>query len=404
MRFAFKAAKEEGNHDRGQAALRRRRLSRLGRQAKACPVVEDYGIDLFEVETAMWPRFGVKAAAVHLKGRGDFANMFLFDIPPGGSTAPQRHLYEDVIYVLEGTGSTQVEFADGRKRSFEWGPRSLFAIPLNAKHRHFNGSGRERALIVSTTDLPLVMNMFHNERFVFDTDFEFAERTGKNEYFAGEGDLITGAAGQPHVGDQFRPRPRGDRAADPGATAAPARTNIMFVLADGIMHAHISEMPVGTYKKGHRHGPGFARDVRQPAHGYSLLWFDGDKDFQRLDWQYGVVFPPADQQFHQHFNAEPASGALSRDRRRRPALSAHAAAAPLAARRQRREERGVAQPQGGRRPDRIRGSGPAHPPALARRDEEERRDAAHAEVFPGRRRDAGDRGGGVGRDRWSLPE
>ena len=48
------------------------------------PVVEDYGIDLFKVETAMWPRAGVKSAAVHLKGRGDFANMFLFDIPPGG--------------------------------------------------------------------------------------------------------------------------------------------------------------------------------------------------------------------------------------------------------------------------------------------------------------------------------
>ena len=30
------------------------------------PVTENYGIDLFEVETGMWPRFGVKGAAVHL--------------------------------------------------------------------------------------------------------------------------------------------------------------------------------------------------------------------------------------------------------------------------------------------------------------------------------------------------
>src|ERR1700688_1141010 len=117
------------------------------------PVAEDVAIDLFAVETAMWPRCAVKAAAVPPRGRGDFANMFLFDIPPGGATAPQRHLYEDVVYVLEGTGSTQIECGDGRKRSFEWGPRSLFAIPLNAKHRHFNGSGRGRALLVSTTDL-----------------------------------------------------------------------------------------------------------------------------------------------------------------------------------------------------------------------------------------------------------
>ena len=44
-------------------------------------------VDLFSVETALWPRYGVNGAAVHLKGRGDFANMFVFDIPPGGSTA-----------------------------------------------------------------------------------------------------------------------------------------------------------------------------------------------------------------------------------------------------------------------------------------------------------------------------
>ena len=144
------------------------------------PVTEDYGIDLFTVETKLWPRIGAKGAAVHLKGRGDFCNMFLVELAPGGSTEPQRHLYEDVYYVLEGSGSTQIEMADGTKRSFEWGPKSLFAIPLNAKHRHFNSSGRERALLVTTTDLPLVMNTFHNEKFIFETPFDFTERAGKS--------------------------------------------------------------------------------------------------------------------------------------------------------------------------------------------------------------------------------
>jgi quercetin dioxygenase-like cupin family protein len=263
-------------------------------------VAEDYGIDLFKVETAYWPRYDVKAAAVHLKGRGDFANMFLFDIAPGRSTASQRHLYEEVIYVLEGSGSTQLEFSDGRKRSFEWGPRSLFAIPLNARHRHFNGSGRERALIVSTTDLPLVMNTFHNEDFIFQTTFDFADRAGKNEYYAGEGDLITVRPGNHMWETNFVPdlasielKSWGDRGA--------GGTNIMFVLADGTMHAHISEMPVGTYKKGHRHGPGF-HVMCVTGQGYSLLWFDEGEDFRRINWGHGVVFPPADQQFHQHFN------------------------------------------------------------------------------------------------------
>src|SRR5262249_6538019 len=160
-------------------------------EAEGLRVFEGYAVDLFAVETAMWPRYGVKAGAVHLKGRGDFANMFIFEIPPGGATTPQRHLYEEVVYVLAGAGSPPIEISGRPQKNVGCGPRSLFAIPLNATHRHFNGSGRERALIVSTTDLPLVMNAFHDARFVFETDYEFTARAGKNEYFAGEGDLIT---------------------------------------------------------------------------------------------------------------------------------------------------------------------------------------------------------------------
>ena len=265
------------------------------------PLTEDYGVYLFDVPTAPWPRYGVNGAAVHLKGRGDFANMFVYEIAPGRATTPQRHLYEEVVYVLEGHGSTQLEFADGSRRSFEWGEKSLFAIPLNAKHRHFNGSGTERALLVSTTNLPMVMNVFHNEAFVFGNDFDFTERTGKAGYFSGEGDLITVRPGNHMWETNFVPdltaielKSWGDRGA--------GGTNIMFVLADGTMHAHISEMPVGTYKKGHRHGPGF-HVMCVTGHGYSLAWFDGEKDFTRIDWKHGTVFPPCDQQFHQHFNA-----------------------------------------------------------------------------------------------------
>ena len=154
------------------------------------PIAEDYALDLFAVETRPWARFGVKGAACHLKGRGDFASMFLYELPPGASSMPIKHLYEEVTYILEGTGSTQLEFPDGAKRSFEWGPHSLFAIPLNAKHRHFNGSGQKRALMVSTVNLPLIMNIFHNEDFIFDTEAAFADRMGKDEYYNGEGDLL----------------------------------------------------------------------------------------------------------------------------------------------------------------------------------------------------------------------
>ena len=159
--------------------------------AEGMPVIDGgYGIDLFAVETGPWPRFGTNGAAVHLTGRGDFCNMFVFDLPPGGSSAPVHHLYEDIYYVLEGHGSTQIELPDGSKRSFEWGPHAMFSIPVNMTYRHFNADGRKRALISTTTNMPLIMNTFHNERFVFDNPFSFVERTGKESYFSGEGDFI----------------------------------------------------------------------------------------------------------------------------------------------------------------------------------------------------------------------
>ena len=272
-------------------------------KGEGIPTIEDFGVDLFKVDTRPWARFGVNGAAVHLKGRGDFVSMFVLDIAAGAATSPQRHLYEEVLYVLSGRGSTTIEAADGRKHTFEWGPKSLFAIPLNTRYRHFNGSGSEKALLVTTTSLPAVLNMFHNEAFVFDNPFSFEERMGQSKYFSGEGDFTPTLPGQHMWETNFVP----DLAAielkawDERGTGS---KNIMFILADGTMHAHISEMQVGTYKKAHRHGADF-HVMCVTGKGYSLLWYEGDPDFHRVSWQHGTVFAPPDQMFHQHFNSSP---------------------------------------------------------------------------------------------------
>jgi mannose-6-phosphate isomerase-like protein (cupin superfamily) len=264
------------------------------------PVTEDFGVDLLAVPTARWDRCDVAAAAVHLKGRGDFLNMFVLDIPASGATSPQRHLYEEVFYVLDGRGSTTIEAAGGRKHSFEWGPRSLFAIPLNARYRLFNGSGSGSARLVSTTNLPAVLNMFHDERFVFANPWDFEDRVGASRYFSGEGDFIPIRPGNHLWETNFVP----DLAAielKPWSDRGAGGSNIMFILADGTMHAHISEMPVGTYKKAHRHPADF-HVMCVTGTGYSLLWYEGQRDWVKVDWKHGTVFAPPDAMFHQHFN------------------------------------------------------------------------------------------------------
>jgi len=273
--------------------------------AEGIPVHSGLAIDCFAAETAAWPRIDARGAALHLDGRGDFCNTFIYELGPGKSTSPQQHVYEEVIYVLEGDGTTQVELPNGEKRMFEWGAGSLFAIPLNARHRHFNSSGTKSVRLVSTTNLPMMLNLFHSEDFVFSNSFHFADRIGQKEYFAGDGVLQMVRQGNNTWETNFIP----DLAqidlpdfSDRGAGGG----NLIFLLADSSMHAHVSEMPVGTYKKAHRHGPGY-HVMCVAGSGYSLMWHDGDQDYIRIEWKNGIVFPPSDKQWHQHFTTSASS-------------------------------------------------------------------------------------------------
>ena len=151
------------------------------------PVHEGFGLDLLELDLAPWPRLDARGAFAHLTGRGDFVDMQVIEMAPGGKTAPQRHLYESVVYVLAGRGSTSVESPSGERHSFEWQTGSLFAIPLNGSYRHYNGSGSEPARIVAVTDLPLILNVFRDRRFIWDNTAAFPERFGEADRFKGNG-------------------------------------------------------------------------------------------------------------------------------------------------------------------------------------------------------------------------
>ena len=268
------------------------------------PITEDFGVDLLAVPTAPWPRFAVDGGIVHLKGRGDFVSVFVLDLAPGASSAPQKHMFEEVVYVLAGHGSTAIETSDGRRHNFEWGPKSLFALPLNARYQHFNASGRERARLASTNNLALMLNLFHNESFVFDNAYQFPGAGGRGQIFLRRRRVHPGAAGPQHVGDQFHPRPRRLRAQAMGRARGRRLEHDVHSRRRHHARAHSSQMPVGTYKKAHRHGPDF-HVFAVTGHGYSLLWYEGEKDFVRIDWRHGWVFAPPDGMFHQHFNTAP---------------------------------------------------------------------------------------------------
>ena len=269
------------------------------------PVTEGLGINILKMETAPWDRTGTPAGLAHLHGRGDFSTILAIDIPPGAATEPQQHLYEEIFHVLRGNGSTVIEMSDGSQQSFEWGPRSLFAIPLNARYRHYSGTGSETVRMASTNSLPIMIKLFRNEDYIFGgADIQFEDRFGDERYFSGDGDFIPIRPGRHMWETNFIPDLQRLAELREWDARGAGGLNIQFVMADSTMHSHISEMPVGTYKKAHRHHPDVYVWPLEDA-GYTLLWYEGDDDFQRVDWEYGVTVGTPDMMFHQHFNTSP---------------------------------------------------------------------------------------------------
>lgn len=275
-------------------------------KAQGIPIYEGFGLDLLALETSRWDFTETNGALVHLNGRGDYASVFLIDIQEAGKTRRMQHCFEEVVYVLEGHGSTTVLLSDGKPRSFEWGPKSLFSIPLNCPYQIFNSSGRERVKLASTTNLPITLNLYHDEEFVFRNPFWFKQREGPEPFYDGDGELQLRTPGLNTWETNFIPD-LSNLQLQPWDERGGGSSNIMLIMSDGTMHAHVSEMPVGTYKKAHRHGPDF-HVYCVKGEGFSIFWYEGKEDERiRFDWKHGWVFAPGDQMFHLHFNkgAEP---------------------------------------------------------------------------------------------------
>ncbi|HZS64077.1 MAG TPA: cupin domain-containing protein [Xanthobacteraceae bacterium] len=238
------------------------------------PIHTGAAVDLLQAETKPWPRFGASGAACHLNGRDDFLTVFLLEIAPQRATAPQRHLYEEISYVLSGRGVTEFELG-GRRHSIEWGPRSLFAVPMNARYRHSNTSAAP-ARIACINDLRYLFSLYRSETFVFDTPVDFPER--------GDGTILLSDAAAVPV-----------QSAD-GIGRAP------LTLAKGSIGADAVEVAPGMYQQAARQMQG-AHLFGVAGEGYTLTWEEGSPDLSRTAWRHGVVYAAPGLHFHQHFNA-----------------------------------------------------------------------------------------------------
>ena len=142
-------------------------------KSEGLPIHTGHGMaDLRALEVAPYARMGGKAAFIQLHGMQGITGGYIGEIPPGDALKPERHLYEEVICILNGQGATELWDDHGNKKMLQWGKWSLFAPPMNTNHRLVNGS-REPVRFLAVTNAPLAFDIYRDENFVFNCSLQF---------------------------------------------------------------------------------------------------------------------------------------------------------------------------------------------------------------------------------------
>ena len=285
-------------------------------QEQGIPTYRGIGVrQLQDLPLAPWPRVGGRGTFIQLDGTESKWGMYLVEVPPRAALHPERHLYEEVFFVVEGQGTTEVwQDDESSKQVFAWQKGSLFAIPLNAHHRIVNEAS-DAALLLAGTTAPTMINLLQDANFIFDTEYAFTSRyDGSENYYVPDETLrpepVKGLAMQrtnlvPDLINCELP---------PDNRRSPGYRRIEHHMAGGTFYMFCGQHETGRYAKAHRHEPG-AVLICIRGKGYTYTWpselgtqpwADGKGDqVQRQDYEaVGMVSaaPVNGNWFHQHFS------------------------------------------------------------------------------------------------------
>ena len=272
------------------------------------PVHKGYYMeDLRTLELGRWEERECDAAFVQLAGQEGVTGAYVMEIGPGKTLPPYWMTPDEVIYVLQGRGLAAVWTGDGPKKIFEWQKHSMFLIPGNCHCQLSNMRGNQPVRLLHCSYLPLAMAAISNPDFFFqhplvdpnilygkdEREFyseakvtaitEAGPRNGRNVWF---GNFFPDMRAWDRL-DAFKGRGAGGHVVWVGFPNSP-------------ISAHMSVFPARTYKKAHRHGPGYMI-VIPAGEGYSVMWPEGGEKVV-IPWHEASLFVPPNRWFHQHFN------------------------------------------------------------------------------------------------------
>src|SRR5579864_1554766 len=313
-----------GSHWHEPTAGKRAGFGKFGRpktpydlfmESEGIPIFRDIGVRrVQDLPLAPWKRLGGRGTYIQLHGTEGKWGCYVVEVPGAGALNAEKHLYEEVYFVVEGRGTTEVWLDNDSKRHvFEWQAGSLFSIPVNAWHRIVNASSSP-ALLLGGTTAPNLMNLINNVGAIFDCPYQFADR------FSGADDFF---------------RPKDDIEPDPVRGLAMRRTNLIPdivncdlpldnrrspgyrrvepAMAKNRFYLWIGQHETGRYSKAHKHASA-AVLVCVKGKGYTYTWPEalgttpwrnGKADkILRQDYEpVGLVSaaPMSGDWYHQHF-------------------------------------------------------------------------------------------------------
>jgi quercetin dioxygenase-like cupin family protein len=284
-------------------------------EAEGVPIYRGIGVRrVQDLPLVPWPRLGGRGSYIQLFGTEGLWGCYVAEVPGAGALNVERHLYEKVVFVVEGRGTTEVwQEGQTKRHVFEWQAGSLFTIPPNAWHRVVNAASSPALLLCGTT-APNVMNLFDNPEFIFNCPCAFSERfSGAEAYFKPQDDIepdpVRGLAMRrtnliPDIVNCDLPL---DNRRSPGYR------RIELAMGGNRFYLWIGQHETGRYSKAHKHASA-AVLICVKGKGYTYTWpealgvtpwREGKADqVLRQDYEpVGLVSaaPMSGDWFHQHF-------------------------------------------------------------------------------------------------------
>jgi quercetin dioxygenase-like cupin family protein len=264
-------------------------------EKEGVPVIRGYFIeDLKSVKLEPWKRMGAQGCYLNM-GDQQETDATICEMAPARQTNPQRHLFESLVYVVTGRGATSVWHDETAKQTFEWTAGAMFAIPLNVSYQHFNVSKDEPVRLLAGTNAPHLINLFHNEDFIFRNPFEFRDRFRSDPEFFRENKRLTARSWETNLVPDVN-----SFALDDYPMKGKGVRIMRFGLAGTTYGCHVQEFPVGSRSTFHRHGPGAIVTVTQGT-GFAMVWREGEER-RRFEIRPGSIYSPGDLMYHGHFN------------------------------------------------------------------------------------------------------